>query len=111
MSVFRLGPDHLQDLLLHPSRASWRALRFSRDTEVVIVGGGNSAGQAAVFLSGYARHLHVVVRGESLAATMSSYLVDRIEASDRITVHSWTQVTALHGGDALEGVTLARKGL
>lgn len=77
----------------------------------MIVGGGNSAGQAAVFLSDHARHVHIAVRSEGLASTMSSYLLDRIEASDRITVHPFTEVTELHGGDALEGVTLARKDL
>ncbi|MBB5711731.1 FAD-dependent oxidoreductase [Sphingomonas xinjiangensis] len=65
--------------------------------EVVVVGGGNSAGQAAIFLSRTAGHVHILVRGAGLAATMSSYLIERIEASDRITLHPFTEVTELEG--------------
>lgn len=83
--------------------------RFCRDTEVVIVGGGNSAGQAALFLSGHARHVHIAVRGDGLASSMSSYLLDRIEASERITVHAHAEVRALYGDKTLEAVTLARR--
>lgn len=72
--------------------------------EVVVVGGGNSAGQAAVFLARHAAHVHVLVRGAGLAATMSRYLIDRIEASDRITLHPFTEVTALEGERALSGL-------
>jgi len=52
-----------------------------REREVIVVGGGNSAGQAAVFLSGIAKHVHHIVRGPSLASTMSQYLISRIENS------------------------------
>jgi thioredoxin reductase (NADPH) len=70
------------------------------------VGGGNSAGQAAVFLSRTASHVHMLVRGESLAASMSDYLVSRIEAvPERITLHRTTEITALHGDRHLECVT------
>ena len=72
--------------------------------EVAVVGGGNSAGQAAVFLSRHAAHVHILVRGTGLAASMSDYLVGRIEASDRITLHTETEVTALLGGRHLEQV-------
>ncbi len=72
--------------------------------EVAVVGGGNSAGQAAVFLSRHAAHVHILVRGTGLAASMSDYLVGRIEASDRITLHTETEVTALKGGRHLEQV-------
>ncbi|HEX8374355.1 MAG TPA: FAD-dependent oxidoreductase, partial [Geminicoccaceae bacterium] len=75
------------------------------DEEVAVVGGGNSAGQAAIFLSRHARHVHILVRGEGLAASMSDYLVGRIEASDRITLHTGTEVTALDGDRHLERVT------
>lgn len=74
--------------------------------DVAVIGGGNSAGQAAVFLSRTVRHVHVVVRGEELAATMSDYLVQRIESSPQITVHRFTEVTALEGDDYLRQVTL-----
>jgi thioredoxin reductase (NADPH) len=71
---------------------------------VAIVGGGNSAGQAAVFLSGYAKHVHLVVRGAGLAATMSRYLIARIEASPEITVHAFTNIEALEGDTQLERI-------
>uniref|UniRef100_UPI00224F216A NAD(P)/FAD-dependent oxidoreductase n=1 Tax=Dyella silvatica TaxID=2992128 RepID=UPI00224F216A len=73
--------------------------------EVVVVGGGNSAGQAAVFLSRIAAHVHMLVRGTGLAATMSDYLIRRIHQSPRITLHTETQVVGLEGGDRLQHVT------
>ena len=72
---------------------------------VVVVGGGNSAGQAAVFLS-RRLEVHLVIRGTSLDATMSRYLIDQIERDARITVHYWTQVKALLGANVLEGVVI-----
>ena len=76
-----------------------------RDNEVIVVGGGNSAGQAAVFLSGIARHVHHIVRGKSLASTMSQYLISRIESSSRITLYTDSEIVKLEGGSSLEGVT------
>jgi len=73
--------------------------------EVVLVGGGNSAGQAAMFLSRTCAHIHVLVRGAGLAATMSDYLVQRIAASPRITVHPHTEVTALEGETFLRALS------
>ena len=75
--------------------------------EVAVIGGGNSAGQAAVFLSRTVRHVHIVVRGAGLAATMSDYLVQRIESSPQITLHPSTEVSALDGDGYLRQVTLA----
>jgi len=72
--------------------------------EVVVVGGGNSAGQAAIYLARSAGHVHILVRGKGLAETMSRYLIDRIEASDRITLHPFTEVTALEGERHLTGL-------
>ena len=83
--------------------------RFCRGTEAVVVGGGNSAGQAAMHLSRTAKHLHIVVRGDSLAASMSSYLSQRLEADPKITIHYNTEVTALRGSEWLEGVTLSSR--
>ena len=72
--------------------------------EVVVVGGGNSAGQAAVFLSRTVKHVHILVRGEGLAATMSDYLVRRIAQSPRITLHARTEVSSLEGNGYLQEV-------
>jgi thioredoxin reductase (NADPH) len=76
-----------------------------RDDEVAVIGGGNSAGQATLFLSGIARHVHLVIRRASLADTMSSYLITRIESSARITLHSNTEIERLDGSSFLESVT------
>jgi thioredoxin reductase (NADPH) len=70
--------------------------------EVVIVGGGNSAGQAAVFLSGMAKHVHLLVRASGLAESMSRYLIRRIEESANITLRARTQIVALEGNGSLE---------
>ena len=80
--------------------------RYSKDTEAVIIGGGNSAGQAAMFLSRYARCVRVLVRGSSLAASMSSYLTSRLEADPGIVIEYNSEVTALEGGEQLESVTI-----
>ncbi len=80
--------------------------RFCSKTEAVVIGGGNSAGQAAMYLSRAASHVHLVVRSGSLAESMSSYLMQRLEADPRVTIHYHSQVTALHGKSWLEGITL-----
>ena len=77
-----------------------------RDEEVAVVGGGNSAGQAAVFLAGSAKHIYLVVRGPCLAKTMSRYLISRIEANPRITLMAWTTIEALEGDTHLKRVRL-----
>jgi thioredoxin reductase (NADPH) len=78
--------------------------RLCAGSEVVVVGAGNSAGQAAVFLASTAQHVHMVVRGNGLAETMSDYLVTRIQESPRITVHPRCEVTSLIGRISLEAV-------
>ena len=75
------------------------------DDEVVVVGGGNSAGQAAVFLSHNGRRVHLLVRSDGLAESMSRYLIRRIEETPNITLHVNTQITALEGKGRLERVT------
>ncbi len=75
-----------------------------QQSEVVLVGGGNSAGQAAVFLSQHASQVHMLVRGPSLAASMSRYLIDRIEATPNIVLRPHTALVALHG-DRQAGLT------
>jgi thioredoxin reductase (NADPH) len=71
--------------------------RLCRDEEIVLVGGGNSAGQAAVFLRNFAKKIWMLVRGPSLAESMSQYLVDRIRAIDNIEVLTNTEIVALYG--------------
>jgi len=80
------------------------AQRCSSDA-VIIVGGGNSAGQAATFLSRSSAHVHILVRAEGLASSMSRYLIRRIEETPNITLHTRTRIVGLSGGDRLEQVT------
>jgi thioredoxin reductase (NADPH) len=80
--------------------------RYCKGTEAIIIGGGNSAGQAAMFLSRSARCVRVLVRGTSLAASMSSYLSSRLDADPRITIEYGAEVSALQGADHLEALTI-----
>lgn len=84
--------------------------RFCRNTEAAVIGGGNSAGQAAMFLSRTARHVHVLVRGNSLAASMSDYLSSRLNADPKITIHYNCKVSELHGESGLTHITLDEGG-
>lgn len=78
--------------------------RLCEGEEIAVVGGGNSAGQAAVFLAGSCRHVHILVRADGLAESMSRYLIRRIEDNPRITLHTRTEITALEGGERLERI-------
>ena len=80
--------------------------RYCKGTEAVIIGGGNSAGQAAMFLSRTARNVRLLVRGSSLAASMSSYLSSRLAADPRITIEFGAEVCALQGSDHLEALSI-----
>jgi thioredoxin reductase (NADPH) len=79
--------------------------RLCTGEAVIVVGGGNSAGQAAVFLSRTTAHVHMLVRGNGLAATMSDYLVKRIEQNPNITLHPQSEIVALEGDERLRRVT------
>jgi thioredoxin reductase (NADPH) len=79
--------------------------QLCENDDVIVVGGGNSAGQATVYLAGRAKHVHMLVRGAGLAETMSRYLIQRIEDSPKITLRPHTEVTALDGDGWLESVT------
>jgi thioredoxin reductase (NADPH) len=83
---------------------------FYRGERVAVQGGGNSAGQAAVYLARFAEHVTVLVRAATLASGMSAYLVDQIQATPNITVRVNASVTGLHGGESLEAVDVAEKG-
>ncbi|MFN2571259.1 MAG: NAD(P)/FAD-dependent oxidoreductase, partial [Gemmatimonadales bacterium] len=76
------------------------------DEEIAIVGGANSAGQAAVFLAERTKRVHLLIRADGLAHTMSRYLINRIEAHPRIELHVRTEIVGLEGNGHLEEVTL-----
>jgi thioredoxin reductase (NADPH) len=84
--------------------ASALEAKMCAHAEVVVVGGGNSAGQAAVFLAQHATKVFILIRGGSLAASMSRYLIDRIDATPTIELRPHTELTQLHG-DLVEGLT------
>jgi thioredoxin reductase (NADPH) len=80
--------------------------RACRSSNAIVVGGGNSAGQAAMFLSRFAQHVHVLVRGSSLASSMSDYLLNRLQTDPKITIHLNTAAQELHGQERLQAVTI-----
>jgi thioredoxin reductase (NADPH) len=85
--------------------ATFMESQLCRGEEVVVIGGGNSAGQAAVFLAQTTARVHLLVRGDGLADTMSRYLIARIEQNPAIELHTRTELCALEGGNHLERAT------
>jgi thioredoxin reductase (NADPH) len=77
-----------------------------KSQEVFVVGGGNSAGQGAVYLSNFAKHVHILLRRDNLRDTMSSYLIDQINGIDNITVEPFREVQRAEGNDRLEKLTI-----
>ncbi|MEM6464199.1 MAG: FAD-dependent oxidoreductase [Pseudomonadota bacterium] len=86
--------------------ASYLEAQLCRGKDVAVVGGGNSAGQAAIYLSGFARSVKILIRGDSLQSSMSSYLIDRIERAENIDVLPHTEVRCAHGDVKLTALTL-----
>ena len=84
--------------------ATFVEAKLCEGEEVIVVGGGNSAGQAAVYLSSIARHVHMLVRSGGLADTMSRYLIRRIEDTPTITLRTRTEIVGLRGNGELAGV-------
>lgn len=84
--------------------ATFIEAQLCRGEEVIVVGGGNSAGQAAVFLAQTSRRVHILVRSDGLTESMSRYLIRRIEETPAIVLRPHTELTALEGGDHLERV-------
>ena len=84
--------------------ATFFEAQVCRGEEVIVVGGGNAAGQAAVFLAQTAKRVHMLVRGGGLAESMSRYLIQRIEGSPTIVLRTNTEIVALEGTDHLERV-------
>ncbi|MGB7728468.1 MAG: FAD-dependent oxidoreductase [Candidatus Acidiferrum sp.] len=85
--------------------ATFMESQLCEQEEVVVVGGGNSAGQAAVFLSETARKVYMLIRSSELSSTMSRYLIQRIEANPAIQLHFKTEIVGLEGGAHLEQIT------
>src|SRR2546422_6036572 len=79
--------------------------RMCADEEVAVVGGANSAGQAAVFLAETAKRVHMLIRSDGLSSTMSRYLISRIDAHPRIEQHARTEIVGLEGNGHLERVS------
>src|SRR6202161_3366572 len=99
------GMDRLQGAGVYYGAGIVEA-RSCKDEDVYVVGGANSAGQAAVHFSGYARRVVMLVRGDSLAATMSRYLIDRIEQTPNIEVQTGASVAEVCGGTRLEEISI-----
>ncbi len=99
-------PDYakFEGVGIHYAAAAMEANLCAQE-EVIVIGGGNSAGQAAIYLSRTSSRVHVVVRGPSLASTMSDYLVQRIVHSAKISLHVRTEIVGLHGDVRLRQVT------
>jgi thioredoxin reductase (NADPH) len=84
--------------------ATFMEAQLCRGEDVVVVGGGNSAGQAAVFLAQTVSRVHMLVRSEGLAQTMSRYLIRRIEENPRIVLRTNTEIVSLEGAEHLEQI-------
>jgi thioredoxin reductase (NADPH) len=84
--------------------ATFMEAQLCTNEEVIVVGGGNSAGQAAVFLAQTAKRVHLLVRSNGLTGSMSRYLIRRIEESPTIVLRALTELTALEGNNHLEQV-------
>lgn len=97
--------ERFEGISVHYAATEAEAQRFEGQ-EVVVVGGGNSAGQAAVYLSGRMRRVHLLIRGGDLNKGMSKYLVDRVGSHENIELLANTEVRELHGEDRLEAVVV-----
>jgi thioredoxin reductase (NADPH) len=92
---------------IHYSATAAEASRC-KDTVAVVLGGGNSAGQAAIYLSATASHVHLVARGANLGNRMSDYLVQRLLGSPKISIHLHTKICGIIGQSAMRAVQLRR---
>ena len=103
------GADRLSGAGLYYGAALTEAMGV-KGQDVFVVGAGNSAGQAALHLGRYAHSVTLLVRGKSLAESMSKYLIERIEEADNLTVRTGASIAALHGKDNLESVSISDEG-
>jgi thioredoxin reductase (NADPH) len=99
------GLERFEGVGVHYAATAAEAQPFEGE-EVAVVGGGNSAGQAALFLSGRARRVCLLIRGEDLGKGMSSYLVDRVTDAENVELLANTEVRELVGEDRIEGVVV-----
>jgi len=99
------GAERLQGCGVYYGSAMTEAMSC-KDEDVYIIGGANSAGQAAMYFSKYARRVVMLVRGASLSSTMSQYLIDQIKETPNIQVETRTQVVEVHGDDRLEAISI-----
>jgi thioredoxin reductase (NADPH) len=111
--IIATGVEYRQPALENASRflgngiyyaATATESRRCEGQDVIVVGGGNSAGQAAVYLAGKCRHIHLLVRSKGLAASMSNYLIRRIAETANLTLHANTEIASLEGETQLERV-------
>ena len=102
------GAEALSGRGVYYGAAATEAIAY-RGEDVYIVGGGNSAGQAAMFFSQYARQVTILVRGPGLKETMSQYLIDQIGATPNIALRPFTEVAEAVGGEHLERLTLRNR--
>ncbi|HEV2499040.1 MAG TPA: FAD-dependent oxidoreductase [Terriglobia bacterium] len=99
------GMDRLQGAGVYYGAAMTEG-ESCRGEDIYVVGGANSAGQAAMYFSKFARRVVMLVRGNSLSATMSKYLIDQLQATENIHVETRSQVVEVHGADHLEAVSV-----
>ena len=99
------GAERLQGCGVYYGSAMTEAVS-SKGEDIYIVGGANSAGQAAMYFSNYARRVVMLVRGESLSASMSQYLIDQIKKTPNISVETSSRVVEVHGQDHLEAISI-----
>jgi len=103
------GIEPLQGVGVYYGAAMTEAARY-RGKDICVVGGANSAGQGALFFSRYVRHLYMLVRARDLTASMSRYLIDRIEAAPNIELVSGVEVASVEGETSLESVVVRAVG-
>jgi thioredoxin reductase (NADPH) len=99
------GLERFEGVSVHYAATEAEALRLKSE-EVAVVGGGNSAGQAALYLAGRARRVYLLIRGAALNKSMSRYLVKRVTETENVELLANTEVRELTGEDRLEGVTI-----
>ena len=99
------GAERLQGRGIYYGSAMTEAMAC-KDEDVYIIGGANSAGQAAMYFSKYARRVVMLVRGDSLSSTMSQYLIDQIKQTPNIQVETRARLAEVHGGERLEAISI-----